>query len=58
MILIYTHHITPRVNYSLNVVFKSVLNIPFEVTINKDEFEKVYYLKLHILITVMGLIYS
>lgn len=38
MILIYTHHITPRVSYAMDVVFKTVLNISIQITDNKEEF--------------------
>jgi len=38
MILIYTHHITPRVVYAMDVVFKTVLNTSFQITDNKEEF--------------------
>ena len=52
MILIYTHHITPRVLYTMDVVFKTVLNIPFQITDNKEEFEnnnspKIAYTKVN-----------
>lgn len=39
MILIYTHHITPRVLYAMDVVFRTVLNTTFQITNNKDEFK-------------------
>lgn len=32
MILIYTDNITPRLTYSFELVFKSVLNIDYEIT--------------------------
>lgn len=38
MILIYTHHITPRVLYSMDVVFKTVLNTSYRITDNILEF--------------------
>ncbi len=38
MILIYTHHITPRVLYAMGVVFKTVLNISFQITDSLEEF--------------------
>lgn len=38
MILIYTHHITPRVVYAMDVVFKTVLNTPYQITDSKEEF--------------------
>lgn len=52
MILIYTHHITPRVSYTMDVVFKTVLNTSFKLTDNKEEFEnnkstKIAYTKLN-----------
>ncbi|MBA4241088.1 MAG: hypothetical protein C0448_10195 [Sphingobacteriaceae bacterium] len=52
MILIYTHHITPRVSYAMDVVFKTVLNISFQLTDNKEEFKnnkstKIAYTKLN-----------
>lgn len=40
MILIYTHHITPRVLYAMDVVFKTVINTSFQLTDNKEEFRK------------------
>ncbi len=42
MILIYTHHITPRVTYTMDLIFNSVLNIPFQITNNKE----IYYSSL------------
>ena len=36
MILLYTHLITPRVNYSFELVFKTVLKIDYEVTTDID----------------------
>lgn len=39
MILIYTHHITPRVLYAMDVVFKTVLNTSFQITDDKEEFK-------------------
>ena len=38
MILIYTHHISPRVLYAMDVVFKTVLNTPYQIIDNKEEF--------------------
>lgn len=38
MILIYTHHITPRVGYTIDLVFNSVLNISYELTDNKEKY--------------------
>jgi hypothetical protein len=38
VILIYTHHITPRVAYTIDLVFNSVLNIPYELTDNKENY--------------------
>lgn len=38
MILIYTHHITPRVVYAMDVVFKTVLNTSYQITESKEEF--------------------
>jgi hypothetical protein len=32
VIVIYTHNITPRVSYTMNLVFERVLNVPFELT--------------------------
>lgn len=40
MILIYTHNITPRVAYAMNVVFISVLNCDFKLIDNLDEFKQ------------------
>jgi hypothetical protein len=39
MILAYTHTITSRVTYAMNLVFGTVLNIPYELTDNKKYFE-------------------
>ncbi len=38
MILIYTHHISPRVLYAMDVVFKTVLNTPYQIIDNKEAF--------------------
>lgn len=40
MILIYTHTITPRVTYTMDLVFSSVLNVACKLTDNKKEFEE------------------
>ncbi len=40
MILIYTHKITPRVLYTMNLVFDSVLGLPYKLTNDKKEFEE------------------
>lgn len=52
MILIYTHHITARVLYAMDVVFKTVLNTPFQITDNIEEFKnnnspKIAYSKIN-----------
>lgn len=46
MILIYTHKITPRVTYTLNVVFGSVLNVAFRLTESLKEFKKSNFSKI------------
>jgi hypothetical protein len=46
MILIYTHHITTRVLYAMDVVFKTVLNTPFQITDNIEEFKNSNFPKL------------
>lgn len=38
MILIYTHHITTRVLYTMDVVFKTVLQTEYKLTTHKEEF--------------------
>lgn len=38
MILIYTHHITTRVLYAIDVVFKTVLQTEYKLTDHKEEF--------------------
>ena len=38
-LLIYTQHITPRVAYTMDLVFNTVLNTPYEITDNKNYFE-------------------
>ena len=40
MILIYTHKITPRVSYAMNLVFESVLDVGYKLTDDKKEFEE------------------
>lgn len=40
MILIYTHHITPRVTYAVNLVFESVLNIEYKLTDDLSYFKE------------------
>jgi hypothetical protein len=40
MLLIFVTNTTPRVEYIFNVVFKEILKVPFEVTIDKDLFLK------------------
>ncbi len=39
MVLLYTHKITPRVNYTFDFIFSHVLNIPYEITQNIEEFK-------------------
>lgn len=39
MILIHTHKITPRINYTMDFVFRQVLNTSFKVTENIGEFK-------------------
>ncbi|MBL7934496.1 MAG: hypothetical protein JNM51_01655, partial [Bacteroidia bacterium] len=38
MILIYTHRITTRVLYAMDVVFKTVLQTEYKLTTHKEEF--------------------
>ncbi len=40
MILIYTHHKTPRIIYAIDLVFNHVLNLTYELTDNEEYFEK------------------
>lgn len=40
MILIYTHTITSRVTYTMDLVFESILGIAYKLTDNKKEFEE------------------
>jgi len=40
MVLIYSNHITPRLTYALDIVFKIVLNSTYQLTKNKEEFLK------------------
>lgn len=40
MILVYTHTITSRVAYAINLVFDAVLNIPYELTDNRIYFDE------------------
>ncbi len=46
MILIYTHHITPRISYTMDIVFKTVLNISVHLTDNKEDFKNNNTLKI------------
>lgn len=46
MILIYSDIQSNRLNYTLNVVFKEVLNCEYELTHNKDAFEQCNTVKL------------
>ena len=38
MILIYTHKLTNRFKYVTDLIFNSVLNIPFEITDEREAF--------------------
>ncbi len=38
MILVFTKHITPRLQYTLNYIFRNFLNTEYNITTNKDEF--------------------
>lgn len=38
MILIYVSHINPRIAYIAKFIFSEVLNTPYEITVNKDDF--------------------
>ena len=40
MILIYTHSITSRVTYTMDLVFGTVLNTAYKLTDDKKEFEE------------------
>lgn len=40
MILIYCHTITPRVVYTMDLVFNTVLNVEYRLTGDKNDFEK------------------
>ena len=39
MLLIYSHHITPRLSYTLQFIFNEVWKYPFEITNRKEDFE-------------------
>lgn len=48
MLLIYSHHITPRLSYTLQFIFNEVWKYPFELTDRADVFEafegpRIYY---------------
>lgn len=52
MILIYTHHITSRVSYAMDIVFKTALNTAIQLTDDKEAFNnskspKLAYTKLN-----------
>ena len=52
MILVYTDHITARVLYTMELVFKTVLNTSFELTTSKEDFNnsklsKIAYTKVN-----------
>lgn len=38
MLLIYVSKLTNRIGYTLNLIFKSILHVPFEITMNKKYF--------------------
>ena len=38
MLLIYVSKLTNRVGYTLNLIFKSILHIPFEITLDENYF--------------------
>jgi len=40
MLLLYTHQITHRVKYTFNLIFKSVLDVNFEITTDKEYFKQ------------------
>ena len=40
MILVYTHTITPRIAYAMDLVFGNVLNTVHKLTDNKKEFDE------------------
>ena len=40
MLLIYTHHITPRINYTFDLVFSNVLTIEYKLTDNIDYYNE------------------
>ena len=46
MILIYTHHITPRIIYSSDLVFKFVLGIEYKLTDDSDYFKTYQQVKI------------
>lgn len=39
MILIYTHTLSPRITYTMDLVFGTVLQLPYELTSNRQAFE-------------------
>src|ERR1051326_3389025 len=40
MLLIYTHPITCRVQYTFNLIFKTILGIDFEITSDLEKFKQ------------------
>ena len=52
MILIYTHHITPRVSYAMDLVFGQILKTAFQLTDHQEDFlssplPKMAYTSIH-----------
>jgi hypothetical protein len=46
MILVYTHQLTPRFSYTIDLVFKTVLNVDFKTTTDLTEFENSNLVKI------------
>ena len=40
MLLIYTHQVTSRIKYTFNLIFKSILEIDFEITSDTEQFKR------------------
>ncbi len=47
MILVYSHKISNRLTYTLDVVFKYILGVPYYLTLNKEEFKKSELVKIN-----------
>ncbi len=47
MLLLYTSEITPRIQYTFNLLFRDVLGIEFHITTDKEEFKKFSNVKIN-----------